>query len=125
MPYVYFNPNPRGASVGDCVIRAISKAMDRDWDDIYTELSLQGFMQKDMPSSNIVWGTYLIEHSFEEGLLPRNRDYTIRDFCRDYPTGTYVVGTDSHACCVLDGSLYDSYDSSYMHPTYYFKKIEV
>lgn len=31
--YIYFNNNPSGRSVGDCAIRAISKALDIDWED--------------------------------------------------------------------------------------------
>ena len=42
--YVFFNPNPEGKSVGDCVIRAISKATNKPWEQIYIELCLQGFI---------------------------------------------------------------------------------
>lgn len=30
MNFIQYNPNPRGNRVGDCVIRAISKATGRD-----------------------------------------------------------------------------------------------
>lgn len=30
MSFVYYNPNPQGKLVGDCVIRALSKALDLD-----------------------------------------------------------------------------------------------
>lgn len=29
--WVEFNPNPHGLQVGDCVIRAVAKAMDMPW----------------------------------------------------------------------------------------------
>lgn len=31
MAYIYFNPNPDGIHVGDCVIRAVSKATNQTW----------------------------------------------------------------------------------------------
>jgi hypothetical protein len=59
MAYIEYNSNPSGKRVGDCVVRAISKILDYDWERTYTELALQGFMMHDMPSSNSVWGAYL------------------------------------------------------------------
>lgn len=54
MSYINFNPNPDRKLVGDCVIRAISKAMNQSWDDTYLGLMLQGYSMHDMPSPNIV-----------------------------------------------------------------------
>ena len=124
--YVYYNPNPLKKSCGDCVIRAISKALGQSWEQTYTELALQGYMMSDMPSSNAVWGTYLVGKNFEEGSLMRRclSCYTLQDFCEDFSVGTYIVGTDSHAVAVIDGTVFDSFDSRDMYPTYYFKKIE-
>lgn len=84
-------------------------------------------MMSNLPSANSVWGTYLIGKGFEEGSLMRRckECYTLLDFCRDFPNGTYVVGTDDHAVAVIDGNFYDSYDSGGVNPTYYFKKVEV
>jgi len=33
--FVYFNPNPDKRLVGDCVVRAICKLTDQDWDTIF------------------------------------------------------------------------------------------
>lgn len=32
MAFVYYNPNPQDLHVGDCVIRAVSKATDLTWE---------------------------------------------------------------------------------------------
>ena len=37
MSFVKVNPNPYGRVTGDCVIRAITIAQDRSWDDIYND----------------------------------------------------------------------------------------
>lgn len=49
-----FNPNPKQKRVGDCVIRAICAATDREWDDVYCALLAEGFKLKNMPSANDV-----------------------------------------------------------------------
>ena len=70
MSYIPFNPNPRRNSVGDCVIRAISKVTNQDWDTTYLGVALQGYIVKDMPSSNNVWGGYLYSKGFNRYVIP-------------------------------------------------------
>ena len=97
--------------------------MDWTWEKTYAALCYQGFKMAEMPSANIVWGTFLIEHGFEPHSLLRKciECYTVKSFCNDHPVGTYVLGTDSHALCVRDGDYYDSFDSGDMYPTYCFE----
>ena len=53
--YVYYNPNPVGRiAVGDCTVRAISKALNISWDDAYDLLADAAKGMGDMPSSNAV-----------------------------------------------------------------------
>ena len=33
--YRYYNINPKNKTVGDCTVRAISKAMGQDWETTY------------------------------------------------------------------------------------------
>ncbi len=82
-------------------------------------------MMSDLPSSNQVWGNYLIQKGFNEHSLLRKciSCYNVIDFCNDHPVGTFVLGTDSHAVCIINGYYYDSFDSGDMNPTYYFEKI--
>lgn len=124
MSFIFYNANPIQNRVGDCVIRAISKATGMDWGETYGEIVLQGFMMHDMPSSNAVWGTYLTENGFEKRMLPSScpQCYSIREFCIDYPYGTYIVATGTHVVAVVDGDYYDTWDSGDEIPIYYFKK---
>ena len=62
--YVYYNPNPERNHVGDCVIRALTKALDMSWDDAYITLMVHAYKQKDMPSSNSVWGSLLTSYGY-------------------------------------------------------------
>lgn len=122
--YINFNPNPKQKRVGDCVIRAICKVLDMDWDDAYIQLCLQGFKMKDMASSNPVWGSYLKQRGFLQVTIPNTcpECYSIRDFCEDNPKGTFVVGTGTHVVAVVDGDYYDAWDSGKEIPVYYFRR---
>ena len=119
-----FNPSPSGRNVGDCSVRAIAKALNIGWGKAYTLIAASGFTLHDMPSSNAVWGTVLSHSGFERHIIPNTCQdcYTIGDFADDHPHGTYVVGTGSHVVTVIDGVLYDSWDSRNEIPVYYWAR---
>ena len=60
-----FNPNPRGSSVGDCVVRAVAAATGQSREQAYIALALTGYAIGDMPSANRTWGAYLQKRGFE------------------------------------------------------------
>ena len=124
MAFILYNPNPKGNLVGDCVIRAITKLTDKDWDSVYVDISLQGFMMKDMPSSNSVWGAYLMSKGYKRYIIPNTCPdcYTVKEFCRDYPNGKYLLVLDGHVVTVVDGDYYDTWDSGNEIPDYYWVK---
>lgn len=124
MSYIFYNPNPSNKFVGDCVIRAITKVTDSDWKTVYMNVALQGYKMDDMPSSNAVWGAYLYSQGFRRGTLPNTCPdcYTVKDFCVDYPKGTYLIATGSHVVAVKNGHYYDSWDSGDEIPIYYWHK---
>ena len=117
--YERYNPNPCGRKVGDCVIRAISKATRQDWYTTYTELAVYGLRYCDMPSSNSVWGKYLNDKGYFQKTTPY---ITTKRFCEKYPKGTYILATGTHVICVEDGKYYDAWDSGEEVITYYFEK---
>lgn len=124
--YIFANPNPYDRiDSHDCVIRAISLATGKDWDTVYASIIAEGFEQKDMPSINEVWGTYLTKHEgFTKHIIPNTCPdcYTIRKFTYDHPYGTYILGTGSHVVTVIDGDYYDTWDSGKAVPIYYFQR---
>lgn len=119
-----FNPNPRCRKVGDCTVRALSKAFDQDWETTYIELCFEGFLLCDIPSANTVWGALLKRKGFVRHIIPSECEscYTVEDFCRDHPKGLYVLAIDGHVVTVIDGDHYDSWDSSGETPVYYWKR---
>lgn len=119
-----YNPNPLGKNTGDCVIRALSAALDLTWDEAFWEVVEEAYRQKEMPSSNAVWGAVLKHNGFHRSAIPDTCPdcYTVNDFCADHPEGTYVLGTGSHAVAVIDGTFVDSWDSGNEVPVYYWRR---
>ena len=119
-----FNNNPSGRNVGDCAVRAVSVALDTDWETAYAMIAKAGFLMNDMMSSNSVFGSVLRQHGFYRHALPNSCPdcYTIGDFAEDHPQGTYVVGTGNHVVTVKDGEIWDSWNSSKEIPVYYWSR---
>ena len=124
MRYIFTNPNPKGALIGDCAIRAVAIATGQSWDDAYKSLVEYGYRMKNLPNADSVWGAYLKEHGCERKAIPEDCPmcYTIRDFCRSHPKGTYVLATGNHVVAVIDGNYYDTWDSGDEIPIMYWRK---
>ena len=121
-----YNANPQGRHVGDCTVRTISKALGKSWEEVYIGLAIEGFIMCDMPTANRVWGAYLKRNGFVREPIPDNCPdcYTVEDFCRDHPSGTYILAIDGHVVCAIDGDWYDTWDSGTQIPVYCWHRKE-
>jgi len=117
-----FNNNPTGRRVGDCAVRAVSVALDVDWETAFAMIAANGYQMGDMPSSDSVWGAVLRQNGFYRYAVPNTCPacYTAADFAHDHPHGIYVLGFGGHTATLVDGTLYDSWDSSNEIPQYYW-----
>lgn len=122
MAFVLYNKNPAGRRVGDCAVRALSVALDTDWETAYAKLTRSGYLMGDMPSSNSVLGAVLRQNGFYREAIPNTCPdcYTADQFCKDHPRGTFVLGFDGHVATVIDGDIYDSWNSGSEIPQYYW-----
>ncbi len=122
-----YNPNPiQSRIVGDCSVRAISKALDVPWEKAYMMLCSNGFAMGDLPSSNATIASVLRQHGFYRDVIENECPdcYNFADFCKDNPEGVYVLGTGNHVATVVDGVLYDAWNSENEIPQYVFYKQE-
>jgi len=109
----FYEPNPVRTGAIDCATRAISKALDISWEKAYVMLSVNGFLMGNDPASDEIWGSVLRQHGFKRYIVPDYCPdcYTVEDFCKDHPRGTYVVKSENHVATIRGGTLYDSWPS--------------
>lgn len=122
MPYIPWNPNPIARHVNDCAVRALSKALDIDWETAYVLLCSNGLAMGDMPSSKSVVNATLRQHGFYRVAIANTCPdcYTAADFCMDHPDGVFVLAFDTHVATVVDGMLYDTFNSLDEIPLFYW-----
>lgn len=121
--YIQYNPNPvRKDGVGDCAVRAVAKAADLTWEQAYTELSTSGFLMGDVMNSDQVLAAVLRKHGFVRGSVSESCPdcYTVEDFARENPDGTYVIKSDNHVAVIIDGNIFDAWDSTRRVPLWYW-----
>lgn len=123
MAFIKFNANPFKNRRSDCVIRAISALTGESWDNVYIDLSLQGFLMKDIMVSNDVWGSYLSQLGYDKFVCSAFEGcWTIREFAKIFNDGYYLACTGSHVVAVIDGDYYDTWDSGDEIVDYYWRK---
>ena len=118
------NPNPNRHTIDDCVVRAIAIATGHSWDYIYIALTMRAYELKAMPSTNFVWDGYLRDIGYKRNAIPDMCPdcYTIEEFCKDHPNGSYILATGQHVVAVINGDYYDTWDSGELVPIYYYRK---
>ena len=80
----------------------------------------------DMPSSDAVSGAVLRKHGFIRETIPDTCPdcFTAEDFCRENPEGTFVLYFGEHVATVVDGDIYDAWDSSREIPQFVWRRRE-
>ena len=86
--FIYQNPNPAKHECEDDVIRAISLALNTDWDQVYSDLCVLGASLHRMPNDKECYKAYLIRNGFHRtGISHRKGDgssYSNCGFTRNY-----------------------------------------
>lgn len=124
MGWSFYNPNPAGRDGIDCTVRALTKALDIPWEKAYTMLAANGFALSNVMNANNVFDATLRQNGFKRYLIPDSCPicYTAEDFAEEHPEGTFVLAFGDHVCTVVDGTIYDSWDSRNRVPMFYWSK---
>ena len=122
--FILKNLNPQGRRTDDCVVRALSKGLDKPWEEVYIDLCLKGLEMCDWGNNNAIWDEYLRDKGYKRETIPDTcpNCYTLANFCKDNPSGNYIVCTGTHVIAVSDGNYYDSWDSGDVVPIYAYRK---
>lgn len=124
--YVSYNANPDGNKVIDCTVRAISLVLNQTWEQTYAGIVVEGMAAYNMPSANAVWSNYLKHKGFKCYVIPDElpENYSVRDFCRDNPKGTFLLALDGHVVAVKNGDWYDTWNSADQAVIFYWHRKE-
>ena len=122
--YIYYNANPVRKSHGDCVLRALSKVLNLTWEEVAIDLCMMQVKLYDMQNSDYVWGEYLALNGFIKKYLPYPCPdcLTVKDFCKRFPRGVFVVATGNHVIAIIDGDYYDTFDTGDEVLLYYWER---
>ena len=124
MAFKYFNPNPdvslfksgkpKNWTKNDSCIRAICKATNNTWENIFTELYQLAIKKYDMIDSKNIINEYCEKNNFTYvtyGKPKQNEKRpTVFDFANKYKIGTYILYLRNYYVCVKDGVIYNVCD---------------
>lgn len=122
--WIEWNPSPTGRKVGDCAVRAVARALGVDWETAFLMLSVAAYGMGDMPSADSVFGAVLRQNGFKKAIIPNECPdcYTAGEFSDDNPVGIFVLGFGGHVATIVDGDLYDTWNSENEIPIYVWYK---
>lgn len=109
MIYKFKNVNPLGKRELDCVTRAISLALDKDYYDVKNDLCLVGQLFK-CEKLCVCCYKYLLDYVYGLQRIESFQGMTIEEFIKYNPYGTYIIRVDSHLTSCIDSVLYDLWD---------------
>ena len=109
--FIYANSNPK-VDTNDCAVRSIATASGKPWVDVMRGLCDIAIDECRMPNDIVVVHRYLRENFNTDIINVIGRGMSLDDFCKEYPVGKYAVQCMTHGVAVIDGVIYDTYDSS-------------
>lgn len=106
--YKYYNANPYGNHISDCVIRCLSVLTNRNWEYVYDELS---DLAVDV---GLLFSSVNFVEDYLDDRYPRECHYakTVGEFVRENPYGKYAVTMNGHITAIIDGVIYDTFNPS-------------
>ena len=107
--FVYFNANPNDERIGDCVIRAMSLALNIDYDTI---LKLLVNNAKYFNCDLLVKDCYAkllddLGYKCYDG-----RGYTVKEIAEDFFNKKLLLRIDGHLTCAMYGDIFDTWNTS-------------
>ena len=110
--WVYYQPNRH--KVGDCAVRALSKALGISWDKAYDILVEKGRELKDMPNGKGTMEAVLQDYGFtkDASAIPSKgqKRMTVKDYAMTHPHQTALLRVAGHVVAIEDGYYWDIWD---------------
>lgn len=127
--YNFYEPNilHKKESTGDCVIRALTKALDKEWKEVFDELVPIAREKMVMLNSPECYSAYLEQNGFVKVKIPVIKGHkrpTPLTFTKTHKKGTYFLSLANHVVCSKNGIYYDTWDCHDKCIYTYWEKID-
>lgn len=118
--FIETNANPFGANIDDCIIRAITLATEKDYQEVFDglcniadekEWDIDELRTMDVYLKSLGWESYEID-----GYIP-----TVKQYANKF-TDPSIVIVRGHATFTKDGNVYDTWSPNRYKVRYVFKK---
>ena len=127
LKFVKKNANPKTHTTGDCVIRALSLALNQQWEETFEDLCKIAKKKCRMPNDQKVYESYLINKGWSKCSEPRNFDNTkmlIKDAVPYIKEKQLIIYAGSrHITYVEEMTLYDTWDCRRKTMHTYWRKL--
>lgn len=106
----YYNNNPNKYKTSDCVVRAISTALDKSWDDVLKDLTAYALKYKYFINCQELYEIYLKDCRWKKHNAPHKRNgdaYVLGDWLKNFNGEAIVTIDDDHLTYVNNHIVYD------------------
>lgn len=118
----FYNANPKNKYTGDCVVRAISTALQEPYETVYRELLEMALKTGYAVASTENYDKYLKSKGWVKCKQPKkynNTKYTGKEFCKhmqnypmNYPSRMVANIGGHHVVAIVDDKVWDTWDST-------------
>ncbi len=114
--FTYYQPNDKDIkdTFGDCVIRALTKAENLSWVDVFDELTPIARELQCVPNGKPCYEEFLKRRGYEYVGVSNKRGTkrpTVSSFTLAHRQGVFIARVAHHIVAVVDGRFYDTWDS--------------
>ena len=116
--FIKYNRHPQDLKVSDCVVRAISTALNKDYYETRKELNrAKTKLGYKSYKDHFFIMDYMAQLGYEEikfKAIKGQERMKLCDFADTHQDGTYVVKVKGHVVAVVEGCVLDTWDSTYL-----------
>lgn len=113
--FKYYQPNKKDIkdNYGDCVIRALTKVLNMDWQQVFDLLVPIAKEFQCMPNTPIAYEKLLTNSEFVYTGISNKKGTkrpTVESFAKSHKQGTYILRVAHHIVALVDGIYYDTWN---------------
>lgn len=108
--YRYYNNNPNKYKTGDCVVRAISVALDKSWEEVVRDLTEYTLKYKYFLNCQELYEIYLKDNKWKKHKAPHKKnggEYLLGEWLKKFKGEAVVTIEDNHLTYVNNQIVYD------------------